>query len=488
MADSNFESKLIEDLFEIENKFPVEKLAVDDIYIWPLLKVRLYLENLDVNNLKTGLATALPTSTSKKIVYALLFGLKFLFSDFNKHKFFGTFTTLIFADPFNRRVTHKGHKYEIYVDPIYDYLVQQKHKVLMVERYSTKEYPSPRHSPSFPQVILQIVFTLLAFRKRHTFDANSSDLIRQITQHLHSKGYATQTLGAKKSHQLLKMFFIHYKMYLFFYRYFGIKNIILSEWYSIASMAAITAAKRSHVRSVEVQHGVQTKYHIAYGHFSKAPKNLITPFPDVFWVWSRQDAVNIESEFQHLGCKSYLGGNLFFDQFMKNQLQLDGEAGLIEVLKQSSIKKNCLITLHTFYKLQPQIMEFIKNHQNDFFFLIRLHPLMDSKPADIHEQLLQHFPHLQFNVAEATELPLVVVLKHTDLHVTYNSSVIIEAEKFGIHSIIFETDLSPKYYKSQLDSGIAHYYTGHVDFKRISPTNETSEESEKLENLLIKSE
>ena len=90
----------------------------------------------------------------------------------------------------------------------------------------------------------------------------------------------------------------------------------------------------------------------------------------------------------------------------------------------------------------------------DIHFWIRLHPGEKRSIKKIKKYLIDNKVS-SFYLEEATELPLYALLRNIDIHITDVSSVVIEAELFGVPSIIIDA-LATEYYKQQIERKMAY--------------------------------
>lgn len=480
MLKNNAESELIDFLNEIEAKLPVEEIQYDGVYLWPLIKIKVQ-QNLWIQLNEDNKATkSIPLL--KKIRQAASNGIKFLLKDFKNHVFLKKSDVLIMADPFNRRVEVDQRKFEIYTDPLVQELNRLNVSNLTIERNSLTPYPYPRYTKSLPQILIQWPFMLFAF-KSYRFETKTSQIIEKVASELQKKGYRTDAISTKSLSKYLKVYWVHYKMYQYLFKVVQPKWVILTEWYSTASVACTVAAKKMNIHVVEVQHGVQTSAHIAYGNWLKSNKNLVSPFPNTLWVWSAEDKTNVEKEFSKVDCRSFLGGNLFLEKFRNSEIKIAGEEQIINLVK--SIKKPiCLVTLQPVYELNETLINFIEQYKDQYYFLLRLHPVMSNDTEKLKAQIEETFKNLEYNIDLATSLPLLVLLKITNLHLTYNSSVVIEASEFNVPSVVCDTDLAQKYFKSQINAGICSVYRANTHLQTYTNSVDSRTGTEKIEHLI----
>jgi hypothetical protein len=453
MKKNNFESELLQKLNSIERNHRVEELVYNDYYIWPIIKIKLYFEILTRHS-SAGNKGVHSSLISRMFSY-LVSGLKFLVLELANFKMLQKTDVLIFADPFNRRVDVLNKKYEVYVDSIYDELLEINKKCLVIERNASAQYLRPCYSRSFPQFLIQLAFSPFML-KPVSLSQNICTILNEIGEDLKLSGYTANTVTIPSIKKIIRIFDTHLNMYSFIYSICKPKIVILTEWYSIISCACIAAAKKAKIKTVEVQHGVQTETHIAYGNWIKNSSQYINPFPDIFWVWSDADKVNIDNTFSKFAAKSFLGGNLFLESYLSSKITLNGEKEIEPLLKLN--KKICLVTLQPNYELHDSIMEYISLIKSDYVFLFRKHPLINKSSEVFISQIKSKFPELVFDIEISSKIPLFILLKYSSLHLTYNSSTVLEAENFNVPTIIFDTDVATSLYEKQIKAGICKLY------------------------------
>lgn len=460
-SSKTFESDLINTLKHIEELGPVDQFIYKNQYIWPLLKIKIYFDNWALHHQMHSPSTgqsppAAAFGLFNRMLKAVQFGVQFMFTDFKNMRFPQKCDFLFFADPFNRRITVNGKKFEIYLDPIIKKISDLGNTSVVVERNAVDRYEIPRFTKSVPQFILQIFFAPFLFKKIE-LSKEFLNTIETIKLQLKKAGLSTTAIEDHQLRRTLAIFELHFNMYSFLLRLCRPKYVVLTEWYSIISIALLLACKKHNIKSIEVQHGVQSQAHIAYGHFVKTlSQNYVLPFPDIFWVWSQADKNNIDQFFSKYNCRAFVGGNLFLKQVVDCELIPDGEEQIQALLKPD--KKICIVTLQPIYELHSQILNFIEQHQQTYFFLIRLHPLMQSQIEDYRKKIISALPNLSFEMDRASKLPLIVLLKYSDLHITFNSSAVLESAALNVPSYIFDADLALQYFKEQLQTGRCQLY------------------------------
>lgn len=101
----------------------------------------------------------------------------------------------------------------------------------------------------------------------------------------------------------------------------------------------------------------------------------------------------------------------------------------------------------------------IRNTQEQCDWILRPHPVQYLN-SDIFKRLAQHVKERFGSAVRISENdPLPFVLSGVDLHITYNSSVVIEAEYFGVRSALLDPQIDgglwAGYFSAQIGKGIA---------------------------------
>jgi len=232
------------------------------------------------------------------------------------------------------------------------------------------------------------------------------------------------------------------------------------------------AAKDLNVPIADVQHGVIGDMHLWYGERFNAhihPRDL----PDEYWVWDEDSRKTIEKWASQKGIKVFKKGHFWAERF-KNADPNDSvvAAALEETPKRDEGKPSILVTLQwdlNRYASGPDFNGFMHQQLEDYIFetadkynwFIRLHPVhlySDRKKASL--KYLQRFegePSIDWRSSTFCALP--ALLSVMDLHITFSSSVVIEAEWFGLKSAILDVEMAEggcrdAFYITQKNNGV----------------------------------
>jgi hypothetical protein len=217
------------------------------------------------------------------------------------------------------------------------------------------------------------------------------------------------------------------------------------------------ASKKLNVPVYDFQHGVIASDHWWYGIKLRHEIDEME-LPSGFLCWDDNSKEALEQWAPSKGASVSVVGHPWFERFQV----ADEKDHLVQtVLKQSQIFDNDLPTilvslqwgLHIHYykdnefnKIMCQALETtIKETSHRYNWLLRLHPVqLRGQEAQFCENYLnQNFGDL-INVEwrKTSLLPLPVVIKQSDLHITDMSTVVIEAAWLGVPSALLNPYLA----------------------------------------------
>lgn len=224
----------------------------------------------------------------------------------------------------------------------------------------------------------------------------------------------------------------------------------------------------------DVQHGVIAENHSWYGRQFRE-KDKKEYLPNAFLVWDRGSAEVLEAWTVNKGIAVDIIGNRWLARFRKslpNDILVKSVAEKFDAeFVNENRKKRILVSLSWETKglankiLSEEIIKAIKATSDKYQWLIRLHPNQVKGFAEyefaifykLFQQELKDFASWEL----ATSTPLPAVLSKCDLHVSWNSSIAIEAAQLGIKSAMLDPDLTTAFAGDYYD-----YYMrrGYIDF------------------------
>jgi hypothetical protein len=242
----------------------------------------------------------------------------------------------------------------------------------------------------------------------------------------------------------------------------GAKIAILAHYYNALGMAFVLACHRVGIPTVDVQHGWQLGDHAAYMDWCSLPPSGYELLPRLFWCWSQEevDGINAWATGARTAHWAVLGGNPWHWYWLEGagqdigqrfQLPRTGSTNILVTVQPPPV--SALNTLRSVMEGCPKSWK----------WWLRLHPRCRDA-ATVRATAAFFQGRADCVVEEAGRAPLPLLLQKVDLHITANSSTIIEAAEFGVPSIVLDP-LSCETFKTEVARCMV-FHAGDVDAVR----------------------
>ena len=261
--------------------------------------------------------------------------------------------------------------------------------------------------------------------------------------------------------------------YLSLINKYKLKACLKVCWYGLDGMALAWAAKLAGIPCYDLQHGLAGScFHRAYCRWVRVPENGYEIIPDGFWCWTEDDAKAIceWGSRQNPPVKTFVGGNVWMRLWIEDKFPKDlflSSKFSYTFLKSEDPK--ILFTLQT-GKVPTILLELLKNSPSNWNWWIRCHPCQIINISSILSELA---PYRNAEIINATELPLPLLLKYADIHVTGWSAVVHDAREFGLKSIVCHTS-AEKYFQKDIENGTVIYSTDTEEIIRVILTSHSN--------------
>jgi len=471
------EKQIIEIINQAEEKLNVNEWIIQGIHYWPIIRISLvmnysYRDKKEIQEKEnyfsqiTQIVRKLNSVYKKTINFVDTY---FIERKNNSHNPIEKSDVVFLTYTTDRNLVN-GLWYDIFCDPIIEELQKVNLQNLVLELVPNAEYRLPRHKDS---VFIQFVMYSCCVTARLRFITNifneqneNLELIKNLKKL--NELFKAADLDLYNFVPSWKQIKITLNLIILKANYF--KSVLKKAnpklgfvicYYSNEGMAFNLACRELGITSVDIQHGLQGDAHISYGRWNKSPEKGYELLPSLFWCWGIYEANAIEKWNTKVSNyhKPIVGGHPWINKWLEHPHDL---ATLYEqqILSIKNTEANSLHILLTLQPLNPYIepwlLSVINNSPSSWFWWIRLHPAMMSEREKVRSKLIQHCGTANFQIDLPTDLPLPVLLMHAGVHVTKFSSTVIEAELFGVYSIV--TDPSAiDFFPCQIDSGIALY-------------------------------
>ncbi|MGK7873270.1 MAG: hypothetical protein AB4426_08135 [Xenococcaceae cyanobacterium] len=245
----------------------------------------------------------------------------------------------------------------------------------------------------------------------------------------------------------------------------------------IGILPELTLCRAGHAQAVPVydlQHGIICDEDTWYG--KELRENTDTEeLPDGFLCWDKTSATSLEKWAPQKGIAVHILGNPWFRRFLADDADdiLVQETLEVEPLLGNE-RPTILVSLqwgmteyfgdYVFNGVMPDALEkTILKTAKYYNWLLRLHPVQIRGPESsiVQDYLTRTFRHLNtVEWQQCSDVPLPVVLKWSNLHITYNSTTTIEAAWMGLYTGLLDPEIRPggtasTYYSYERSLGIA---------------------------------
>uniref|UniRef100_UPI004048F0F7 hypothetical protein n=1 Tax=Flavobacterium sp. TaxID=239 RepID=UPI004048F0F7 len=417
-------------ILKIEHDFPVNNWKVDDVHLWPILRIRLFFYLIDKieNQQKTNNSTS-----SIKIKKAFIQKVKAkLKSYFYVWYYFYWKLKLpkkeyIFVGSDSHRVNYRNKRFNRYFD-----ILIEKENIVSQSLYF--EYASDLKNQYNEELIYKFSKALkgfLNFKKRIKCKNKSFSGYSNFLSFLNKNEIFNDFVIKNKELQLITWYENQFGLKIKFFKKvvkkIAPKKIAVLCYYSEDIYALIAAANQLSIQTIEMQHGPQTSIHLSYGSWSCVPNEGYDVLPRKFWCWDNysKDVLEKWTAKSELYTVEVIG-NPWIEYWKNNKKTYFEKDFILYSLQPKPITLEQLFT--------PEIIKLIKTTSIKWF--IRLHPRQLNEMNAI-KQLLKKEQLLDLvDIDNATNDALPQLLANAKLHITHSSGSALEASYFGLKTIL----------------------------------------------------
>ncbi len=398
---------------EIETKYDVSSVTVNNIQVWPFLRTRYYNKYAD----------KIYGNITKEEIFSKIRRARHIFYGFKN--IFRKYDYFIFSDRSRKRL-----KNNIYIDILADDLIKElgEDSTLLIEDSHNDIHINTKRMP-YRNIISYNLIHLFA-EQYYLFNKKLLIYNENILEKINEK----YTLNVDYRREILR--FLNYvRYYKKIFNIYKPKSIFVSEYYSLPRQSAIYTANKMGIKTVELQHGIINNVHFAYNIFCKLDNTF---FPN--YLLSFGDYVeNVFTKDNYFISKKnvFPVGNGYLE-YIKNISKND----TYFLAMRKEFKKIVAVPLQ--YTTQSKLIKFIKfaaiRDESILYILI---------PRDFKINYSNKgFPN---NLVIIKKYNFHKVVKYADFHVTDISTCALEAPALGIPNILINIDKSAeKYYRDLL--------------------------------------
>lgn len=442
-------------LNDIEMKYPVNEWFSKGVRIWPIIRLSLAMKLHQQSETDSSTAKPIKKDHFLKRDYITPFneGRKYANPPLVKSEVVFLTHTL-----FKAKIQDKW--YDRFIDPLVDQLNDLNKNSYILEYSSKGVYRSNTIHPSkmiqFKLNLIRLKTKMINRFKRPDISFESFDEVNSIL-----KQYGISMNSSLSYVKYLTLIIDMSKYFEDLLKKSNAKVGMTVYYYGTEGMAFNLACSRLGIPSIDIQHGVQGKYHRAYGSWSNVPATGYELLPKKFWCWSEEDIKSINSWAAGTVHEAFIGGNPWLELWKSSQ----DHNSFVNVYKKQAkelidSKKTdrvILVTLQTGRDIPSLLIDIMNKGDRSWLWLIRLHPHMleqfDSIVGKLNNQVDST---VSYNIEFATNLPLYAILPYTDLHMTEWSSAVIESREFGVKSILLH-EFGKELFKKEIELDVAFF-------------------------------
>lgn len=439
-------------LTDFEDRFPVGEWEIAGVKVWPVLRIELAVRILGVRERDGGVPPSKKRRSLRQITRPLMdYGRACIVDHGHNQRIDQPYSAVFLIANSHRRVQLDGGWYSVYSDPLVAQLEAMGHSSLVLERRSGV-YNVPRHSGS---KFVPPVRPLRRFRCRSAATdvdpgrvaLNGYSELCERLETLHS--FPAPTIDdLERRISRLRNAAEYYKRIIV---RSGAQIAFAVCYYSNSGFAFNLAAREIGIPTVDIQHGVQGKYHFAYGQWTNVPEEGYRLLPSYFWCWGESERDSIRRWSGEAGPHIPIeGGNPWLSVWAARRHEFAEDSGRVE-REASGAEVNVLYTHDRSPEVSQEIAAAIAQSPATWLWWVRLHPgASESTNATVSRQIRKLGGRVKIGLA--TQVPLYSLLSEMDVHVTKYSSIVIEAGQFQVPSVV-TTTIGEEYFAEGIGAG-----------------------------------
>jgi hypothetical protein len=431
------DSTVTQILGDFEARHDVLSFTVEDVRVWPYLRTWTAWQKMN----KVGRVSAARSGQIEEAVAKLRRYSTLCLVDWSHAERLQTDAPVVFVTQANRRQLIGGSYHHPLVDPLCHLCDKEGVRAVVFEGGQARV---PRARSSY--------WTSVAFKRDRWLQRIAGTRRLEPKWYQEYKNWAegwlkrevpwTQWAGQ------FDTLFRRAAMYMQWFRAVRAKIVFVDCWYNDLSLPATLAGNRLGLKVVELQHARQSSSYFGYSGLQVQTGEELQLVPRVFWVWGERDReVFLQSNGE--GFEVLVGGNAWLNQWR----------GSSTGLHETELKKtravigedafSVVVTTQPTVSLDP-VLEAMKGTPEDWRWLIRVHPSQRSILDDIEARTQSAHPNVE--VRQATNCPLLPLLKLANVHLTGDSTCALEALGMGTPTILFD-ELGAENFAGFLENG-----------------------------------
>ncbi len=454
-------AQVIDVINRLEMRYPVATWTIDGVHVWPILRLRIFdaiiFHYLLAQDPQGGVWRK-PVNRFLKTPDNLIRQFSASLRDWRK-----TRVRMRPADAFilsdgTSMTAVEGLYYDRMMDPV-GWALEKRGMSSFIMAPGWQSF-YPRYAPSmFIQPRLDFLKVLATLRLRLFASPRNANLQR-LGDLLAELRAAEPGVGLPPDAWI----FAHFARIKALSRFFGRalakarpRIAFVNTYYSAEGLALCLACRRSGIPVADIQHGSQGRDHVAYGRWLAIPPGGYEMMPDRFWCWGEDERAAVEEWSEGTQHKAVVTGNSWEAIWHQGGRPfVDSAMASAADLRARHSGHHILVTLSWGFSDEEAVRIFqtaAAMNREQHFWWIRLHPVQVGQMAHF-AALARRAGLTNFEIELATRLPLHASFSVVDLVVAPGSTTVMEAEKWGLRSVV-TSEYGADVCKSSIASGAA---------------------------------
>ena len=237
-----------------------------------------------------------------------------------------------------------------------------------------------------------------------------------------------------------------------------LKEIYLTSWYFPDMMGICAAASELGIKTIDVQHGKQGKYHAMYSGWTNISESGYALMPDNFWCWGQPSCDHILASSPNRRAHiPFIGGYPWINYYKENLTPIDSQ--------NSDNTIRVLVTMQPPHggnteRIPDFIVDFLLSNQIEGInFTFRLHP----NDAEGRSYCVNRLSSISSEIytMDFGKSNLYDAFMTSTHHITAYSSCCYEANVFSVPTLLFGSE-AKDIYEDDIKRGIFVWTNGTV--------------------------
>lgn len=475
--------KILEIFEFVERNYDVGKFSHKGINFWPLLRKEIGLQYNLANNTSYS-----PFSPKMNITWYLKWPLKLFKLGYLKWQLRSYYTkeindseSVFFIYPDSIFIDiMEGKKYSRYIDPYFEVIAKySKTGRLTLQEKTNTDYYHPAETIN-PLMFFKYYDLYSFLFSNVALEQNDVEKIKIVFKEANKLLLSEYKIEPFKE-SIIKHVYDLVKYKCFFVMLLEnkkVKTVFLECFYDEIKMGLTAACKELNIKTVEIQHGgSEDNVYLPY----KNHKINYSTLPDYLWCWSKSDEKLIKKHNGEFGLlRPVIGGNMWLKKIKNDEVPFSEQLQNDFKNKSRKYSKTILITLQFPVFLLHLFVEIARANE-DFFFVVRQHPLTPVTERKIIIDTFNAISNVDYSIAQ--NMNLYNLFNYTDIQLTHSSTTCMEALSFNVPTIICNK-YGYDFYKEQIEKKVVFYSEDKNEISRMLRAGLTINEVNKEEYLI----